>query len=130
VLFLAGGLMNVQSGEADGMPAGTNRVTSIAGVPFGSNGISAGDPFAVVWFNRTQPPDGSPLAQLFIRYGGLNNPGFTIPADGSTTSFAGLFAGADPLKQLNYVSGPELSTTLLGLLGAVTLLCRRHRGAH
>jgi hypothetical protein len=124
VLFLASNLMNVQSSEVDGMPAGTNRVTSIAAVPFGSSGISAGDPFAVVWFGSTNAPNGAPIG--FGRFGAVNNPGLQIPADGSTTPFASLFAGPDPLKGMNYLFDfPEPSTTLLGMLGALTLLRRR-----
>lgn len=128
VLYLSNLLMNVQAAAADGMPAGTNRVTSIAGLPWGpptAPNIGLGDDFAVVWFNNTTAPAGGQIVGG-TKFGAVVNPGLTIPADGSLTSFATLFTGVDQLKQPTLTWGvPEPSSMLLGLLGAVGLLRRR-----
>lgn len=125
VLFLAPNLMNIIGAAGfDGAPQGTNRVTSIASVPWGlTTQIGAGDAFAIVWFDKTAL--GGAVTDN-TKFGAVTNPGLLIPADSATTSFAALFTGPDNLKTQNFTIGvPEPSSMLLGLLGALGLLRRR-----
>ena len=124
VLWVAPSLMNVQGGTVDTMPAGTNRVTTLTAVAWGTNGISVDDNFAVVWFNTTTAPNGSAVA-AGTKFGALTNPNFFVPADGATEAYGQFFVGTDPLKTQDFAFVPEPSSMLLGLLGAVGLLRRR-----
>lgn len=112
-----------------GTDSGTNAISSISSVPFGTNGISAGDPFALIWFDAATTNDGDKYGFLVIS-GGADP--FVIPSDGSTTSYSPNFAGTDPVRLASNTLGvagpvPEPSRVLLLGFGALSLVFRRRR---
>lgn len=115
-------LVSAAQSGTDGALQGMNRVTSLANIPFGSFGIGVGDAFAIVWFDETAV---GATTQGGDKFGAILNPAFTIAADSTTTPYTSVFAGAEPLQQMNFSFVPEPSSALLGLLGAVGLLRRR-----
>lgn len=122
-LYISTNLMSL-SGTGDSS-TGFARPTNLNSFTF-SNGSTAGDAFAIVWFDYTTKT-GQTVA-IGDNYGMLTNPGLLLPADsGSSSSFASLFAGADPVRTASLEFGPvpETSTSLLGAVGALALLRRR-----
>lgn len=113
-----------------GDPGGAGGMTTINPVPFGGGtGISAGDPFQLIWF-VTAPAAGS-------WYGMLGNqstgPEFDIPNDTDVYSIASFFAGgvADPAKPATFQFAgaviPEPSRVAFFALGLLGFLARRRR---
>jgi len=123
-LYISSNLMSL-SGTGDSS-TGVARPTNLNSLIY-SNGVTAGDSFALIWFDFTTKTGQS--MSLGDNYGMLALPGFVLPADaGSSTSFASLGAGADPVRTASLELGvpvPETSTSLLGALGALALLRRR-----
>jgi len=94
-LYISTNLMSL-SGTGDGS-TGLARPTNLNSLLY-SNGVSAGDSFALVWFDYTTKT-GQAIASG-DNYGILALPGFVLPADaGSSTSFASLGAGTDAATQ-------------------------------
>ncbi len=114
----------VANNQADGQVAGDNRVTSANSIPFGINGVSTGDVFRVIWFDKTAVGGAAINGDKF---GVFSNANFQIPGDGATVPLSSFFAGAEPLKPMTGTFGviPEPSTALLGLLGVLGLVRRR-----
>lgn len=110
-----------------GTDGGSNAMTGNFIMPLGS-GVSAGDPFGLIWFDTTTTNDGDKYGFLTISSGA--DP-FTIPSDGSTVSYSPNFAGADPVRLAGNTLGaivvPEPSRILLLCAGLVGLLIRRRR---
>jgi len=123
-LYISSNLMSL-SGTGDGS-TGFARPTNLNSLLY-NNGVSAGDSFALIWFDYTTKT-GQAVASG-DKFGMLTLAGFVLPADaGSSTSFASLGAGADPARPANISFGapiPETSTSLLGAIGALALLRRR-----
>jgi len=111
--------------ENGGTVAGSGSIAEpISGISF-SNGISAGDAFALVWFSTNSGVAGA-------KYGYFRDASFVIPADGSDSYFDAPFAGNDPTRSASNtfaaVAGiPEPSRVLLLGFGALGLMVRRRR---
>jgi hypothetical protein len=114
-----------------GTDGGTNAVTGTfslnKNLTTSEDGISAGDAFALIWFDSASSADGS-------GYGFLNVAGMNLPADGGslTSALSNLFAGADPERKANLTMGgagpvPEPSRMMLLGFGLVGLFFRRRR---
>ena len=123
-LYISSNLMTL-SGTGDGS-TGLARPTNLNGLLY-NNGVTAGDSFALIWFDYTTKT--GQAVQSGDKFGLLSLPGFILPADaGSSTSFASLGAGTDPARPADQTFGqviPETSTSLLGAIGALALLRRR-----
>ncbi len=123
-LYISSNLMSL-AGTGDGS-TGLARPTNLNSLLY-SNGVTAGDSFALIWFDYTTKT-GQAIASG-DKFGMLSLPLFVLPADaGSATSFASLGAGTDPARPANQSLGvpiPETSTSLLGAIGALALLRRR-----
>lgn len=123
-LYISTNLMSL-SGTGDSS-TGVARPTNLNSLLY-SNGVTAGDSFALIWFDFTTKTGQAMTSGS--NYGILALPGFILPADaGSSTSFAALGAGPDPVRTASLELGvpvPETSTSLLGALGALALLRRR-----
>jgi hypothetical protein len=123
-LYISTNLMTV-NGTGDGS-TGFARPTNLNSLLY-NNGVTAGDSFALIWFDYTTKT-GQAVA-TGDKFGMLSLPGFVLPADaGSSSSFASLGAGVDPARPANLAFGapiPETSTSLLGAIGALALLRRR-----
>ena len=85
-------------------------------------GLTAGDKFAIIWFNPGAPTDGS-------YFGIYTNSNFVIPSSGTSVSFASNFVGNDPIRtaSLTFAAAPEPSRALLLGFGALGLMIRRRR---
>jgi len=128
VLFVgsSGNLMTLTTNANDSGAIGLNRIGAVASVPY-TNGISQGDSFAIIWFNKTAL-GGSAVAG--DKFGVFTNAAFIMPSDGTASApFTSVFTGADTLKTMNFsFQGeviPEPSAALLGAVGALGLLRRR-----
>lgn len=113
------------TGSDSAVTAGAiTQLSNILGPTFPS-GVNAGDAFRLIWF------DGTPAAGSY--YGMMSDASFLIPADGSTVSFASIFAGdSDPIKSANLqfpgaAVVPEPSRMMLLGLGFLGLFFRRRR---
>lgn len=84
-------------------------------------GVGVGDAFKIIWFETT-PATGT-------YYGTMGNAAFTLPADGSDTSYASVFVGNDPNKpaSLQFAPIPEPSRLMLLGLGLIGMIFRRRR---
>lgn len=123
-LYIASAVMAQNSAATDGSAIGDNRILTFSNLNFGGT-AGAGDKFAVVWFDVTTLGG---TAGQGLKYGILENAGFVLPNDGSTTPFGAPFAGPDAPKALGFTAGqaiPEPTTALLGLLGLAGLIRRR-----
>lgn len=126
VLFIgtAGSLMTLTTNANDGGAIGLNRIGAIAGVPY-TNGVSLGDTFSIIWFNKTTLGG---TASAGEKYGVYQNAALVLPADGTASQpYTSVFTGADTLKTQGFtVAGvPEPSVALLGAVGVIGLLRRR-----
>lgn len=117
--YVAQPLLTSTLGETGGDPGGAGGITAISEVPFGSNGISVNDPFALIWFDMAPSPSSY--------YGVLQNAAFVVPTDGSNQSYADVFLGADPIKtaSFQFAAIPEPSRAILLSLGVFAFLIRR-----
>lgn len=106
-----------------GTDGGTNGLsTTFGNIPNGTNGITAGDAFAIVWFDS-----GSATGN---KYGFLTDPLFVVPSDSFTVSVASASALANvssysPSNTLGAV--PEPSRMMLLGLGLIGVFFRRRR---
>ena len=122
--FVASGLVTGNQSATGTDPGGAGGITSLANA-FASypSGIGTGDAFRLVWF-ESAPTDGS-------YYGTFGDASFSLPSDGSTTSYASVFAGAtaDPAKPASHQFGavPEPSRLLLLGMAMAGLIFRRRR---
>lgn len=125
--FVTTGLLTANQTPTGTDPGGAGGISSLAGI-FTSYpaGIGQGDAFRIIWF------DGAPAAGS--KYGLFSDASFTLPSDGSTTSYASVFSGstADPAKPANLSFNsagpiPEPSRALLLGFGALGLMFRRRR---
>ncbi len=124
VLFIgaSGSLMTLTTNANDSGAIGLNRIGAIASVPY-TNGTTAGDAFAIIWFDKTALTGSSVNGQ---KYGVFTNAGFVLPSDGTASQpYTSVFTGADTLKTQNFALVPEPSAALLGALGVLGLLRRR-----
>lgn len=123
---------------------GTTTVASVVGTDGGSNavtgtltlnkdlsisedGISAGDAFALIWFDSASTADEA-------KYGFLTVAGMNLPANGGTmtTGLASLFTGVDPIRTASLSLGgpvaiPEPSRMILLGFGLIGVFFRRRR---
>ena len=122
VLYIASAVMASSATASDGASANMNRVMTISGLVYSGN-VAAGKAYAIVWFDRTALGG---TAGQGLKYGVMPT-GLVLPADPGTSSLGPNFAGADPLKTLDFTVGaiPEPSAALLGAVGALGLLRRR-----
>lgn len=91
---------------------------------FSAEGVSANDPFYLIWFNTGIVAD-SVLAPG-TNYGLIEKGEFLLPGDGTpTTSYASLFAGEDPIRAAEFQLVPEPSTMFLCIVSGASLLRRR-----
>lgn len=110
--------------------ANPGKITSLNSIQINDpliNDIQTGDQFAIIWFDSTVT---SPTQDLIGGewYGIMTNAAWVIPAAGATQNISASFATSpDPVKLANdnVVDGPEPSSVLLGLLGALGLFRRR-----
>jgi hypothetical protein len=105
-----------------GTDGGTNALsTSFGNIPNGTNGVDAGDPFAIIWFD-SNTSDGS-------KYGFLTNALFVIPSDTATVPVANAFPGIDNPRLAGNTLGavPEPSRMMLLGFGLVGFFFRRRR---
>lgn len=121
VLYIASAVMGSSATALDGAASNTNRLLSFTNLIYGG-AVAAGKSFAIVWFNQTALGG---TATDGLKYGVFAT-GLTLPADPGNYNLASNFAGADTLKPQAYVVGvPEVSSALLGAVGALGLLRRR-----
>ena len=120
---------------------GTTTIASVAGTDGGNNavtgtlilnkdlsisenGISAGDRFALIWFDSLSTADEA-------KYGFLTVVGMNLPANGvsMTNGLAGLFEGTDPVRTASFTLGavPEPSRALFFGFGLIGVFFRRRR---
>ena len=118
-VFYWGG--NVTSASVGGTDGGSNVITTLSNISL-ADGISTGDPFALVWFDTSTTNDGD-------KYGFLTDASFVIPADGATIDFSGAFSGADPTRLASNTLGavPEPSRAVLAIIGFFGLISHRRR---
>jgi hypothetical protein len=124
--FVASGLVTTSASATGGDLAVTaGAITLLSGIfPTYPLNVGSGDAFKIVWFEST------PAASSY--YGTLGTGLFTLPADGSDTSYASFFVGNDPVKAANLQfpgAGPvpEPSRMMLLGFGLVGLFFRRRR---
>jgi hypothetical protein len=121
--FYFGASNNLTLSSVPGTDAGTNAIGTLSGVPLAS-GVSAGDTFALIWFDTSTTNDGD-------KYGFFTDPAFIIPADGSTVNFNQVVGGTDPVRNASFTLGavaiPEPSRALLAGFGLLGFLMRRRR---
>ncbi len=127
VLVLASSTMSLTTTTNDGAVIGMNRVLNVTNIPTLTRGITPGDAFMIVWFDRTQGGAVTPATTAVAgdRFGVFADASFVIPQDAETRSYFTPFAGPDPLKLMNGTFVPEPSAALLSLLGAAALVRRR-----
>ena len=127
MLYISGQLMGTQTTTTDSAVVGTNRIVAITNILLSAPGVptaSAGDSFAIIWFNRTAFGGTSQEEEPF---GFFTSPAFVLPNDGQTASFASVFAGADAPKSMDYKVVPEPATSLLAALSCIGIAIRRKR---
>ncbi len=93
-------------------PEGPGTVTTAAAVPaFDSPGVSAGQSFAIIWFDSGIPAGGALVGGM--RFGILADPGLLLPSDGTDVTFSHLFPGPDPVRPAEQTVLPQIpaSTT-------------------
>jgi len=86
-------------------------------------GVTAGDSFALVWFDSNSTAEGA-------KYGFFTHASFILPAnDGGNYGFTDPFQGPDPIRAASntFVAVPEPSRALLLLGGVFGLMMRRRR---
>jgi hypothetical protein len=104
-----------------GTEGGTGSATNFSSMVLnGTLGVSTGDLFAIVWFDRGFGPGFT--ANSETRWGFYTNAGLVLPADGANQPYGSLFVGPDPVRP---VPVPEPSAPLLGLGAALSLWFRR-----
>ncbi|MCB1225049.1 MAG: PEP-CTERM sorting domain-containing protein [Verrucomicrobiales bacterium] len=120
-LIYIGSNLTATLGGTDG---GSGGITLISNVPFGTDGISQGDAFAITWFADNSASAGS-------HYGMLTDPALTLPSDSSTASYAAAFSGADAPRPADHTFAvapvPEPGGLLLIAIGGIQFLWRRRR---
>lgn len=126
--FTTGLLTANATAVAGGGETGTqvSTITSLLGAPNGTDGlianVSTGDAFSIIWFATSPTAMGS-------NYGMFNIGAFTLPASGTSVSFASNFTGNDSPKAANlqFTNIPEPSRMMLLGFGVVGLGMRRRR---
>ncbi len=121
--FLPGGLTENTFVFEGGQPVLKDGVIStISEVPL-DGPLNTGMAFGLIWFE-------SNLQVQFagLRYG-LQTPGVSLPAGGSTVSFEGLFSGAAALLTLAIVPEPGWAALLLGAVLPLLRLFRHRKAA-
>jgi hypothetical protein len=104
-----------------GPRGGSGSITSFFGLNLNSAlGVSTGDAFAIVWFDRGFGTGSTSTADT--RWGFLTDPSFVLPPDGANQPYYSLFTGVDPVRP---VPTPEPSALILSLLGVLPFLRRR-----
>lgn len=123
VLFIASAVMasSTAATPPDSSLTNMNRVLSFTSMNYGG-GVAQGMSYAIVWFDQLALGGTSLEGQKY----GIFATGLLLPADPGTYNVSASFAGADPLKTMDYVlTVPEPSAALLGALGVLGLLRRR-----
>ncbi|MBE7497901.1 MAG: PEP-CTERM sorting domain-containing protein [Verrucomicrobiaceae bacterium] len=111
---------NTTLASAGGTDSGTNVISQLAGLPL-SGGVTAGDQFALIWFDTT-------TANVGDKYGFYTDPSFVIPNDGNTVNFNSTVLGPDPVRLASNTFGvPEPSRVAFFALGLLGFLARRRR---
>ncbi|MFD2257818.1 PEP-CTERM sorting domain-containing protein [Luteolibacter algae] len=97
-------------------PGGVGGIGSITTIELnGSNGVSTGDAFRIVWFDTSGNSAGF-----------LDDSSFKIPTDSATFDYSAVFRGPDPVRAATGITMvPEPSALLLSALGVLGLLRRR-----
>lgn len=119
--------LGLQEGDFSTVPGNGSIVDDLIFNPAYSSvtGLGTGDIFRIIWFSTSTSAAGD-------KYGILSDPSFTMPAEGSPTSYGTPFTGNDPVRTASNtfqsISGvPEPSRVLLLALGGMGLLVRRRR---
>lgn len=109
-------------GDFGGSTPGNGSIVDDIAVNY-TNGISANDKFALIWFSSNTAGEGD-------KYGFFTDVSFVLPADtGASVSYGLPFQGPDPLRVASstFQSVPEPSRLMLLGLGFFGLFFRRRR---
>ncbi len=110
VFFVCGSTVNIQIG-ADPGPGSPGTVNELE--IYSDPRVSAGDAFAIVWFEAAVSVD-DPVPPG-TAYGILTQAGLTLPPDGAaTTSYQFLFAGPDPVRPADQAVSVSLAADTTG----------------
>ena len=99
--FIPGTLTQDGSGFLEGdftTPGGSGAILDDLGNISLTNGVAAGQHFALVWFSNNTSANGS-------RYGFLTDASFVVPGEGATVDFSSLFVGVDPVRAASKTIG-------------------------
>lgn len=111
-------------GDFGGSTPGSGSIIDNLIVSYPS-GVTAGDAFALVWFDSNSTAVGA-------KYGLFTHASFVLPAnDGGTYSYGTPFMGTDPIRSASNTFAasviPEPSRALLLFFGMAGLMMRRRR---
>ena len=114
----------LQEGDFTTVPGHGSILDDLTSIPL-TNGVSAGDKFALVWFSSNTSTAGS-------KYGFFTDNSFLMPSDGNTTSYGSPFVGNDSTRSATNTFAslapvPEPSRVILLGVGAFGLISRRRR---
>lgn len=113
---------SIFTGADGGSTAGAGSIMDNIVVDY-TNGMSAGDRFAIIWFDSNSGATGA-------KYGFFTDSSFVIPADaGTAVPFSSIFAGNDSIRSASntFQAVPEPSKFLAFSFGMLGLMLRRRR---
>lgn len=116
LFFLGGSTLAIPPGGGVGTASGID--------PYAYGGVSANDPFYILWWGDTNIVEGSELLPG-TDYGLFTDSSFLLPADGADISYSAQIED-NTIRPANLSLVPEPSTLIL-LLGSLIPLIRRRR---